>query len=110
MEYRRRQSELRSELESARRDNDPGRAESAQHELQMISDALASALGRGGRARKNLSHAERARSLVTKHLRSAIDLIRRDDPPLAAHLDRSIQTGTHCGYLPESRDKIEWQI
>ncbi|HLX36939.1 MAG TPA: AAA family ATPase, partial [Candidatus Binataceae bacterium] len=76
-EYRQRQSELHAELEAARRDNDPGRTEAARHELEKISDALAGALGRGGRARKNFSHVERARSLVTKHLRSAIDLIRR---------------------------------
>jgi len=109
-EYRRRQSELRSELEAAQRDNDPGRIEAAQHEFEMISDALTDALGRGGRTRRKFSHKERARSLVTKHIRSAIDLIRRNDPPLATHLDRCIHTGSHCAYLPESREKIDWQI
>jgi len=109
-EYRRRQSELRAELDAARRDNDPGRVESAEHELEMVSDALTGALGRGGRARRNLSHVERARSLVTKHLRTAIDLIRRNDPALASLLDRSIQTGTHCAYLLDSSERIEWQV
>ena len=109
-EYRRRQAELRAELEAAERNNDPGRAEAAQQELEMISDEIAGALGRGRRARRRFSHAERARSLVTKHIRSAIDLIRRTDPQLASHLDRSIQTGAHCGYLPDSRDKIHWQF
>jgi len=108
--YRRRQSELRAELEAAQRDNDPGRAEAARHELELITDELSAAVGQHGRGRKVHAHNERARSLVTKHIRSAIDLIRRNDPQLATHLDRSIHTGAHCGYLPESREKIDWQI
>jgi tetratricopeptide (TPR) repeat protein len=109
-EYRQRQSELRAELESAQRDNDPGRVGAARHELEAISDAIAGALGLGGRVRKKFSHAERARSLVTKHIRSAIDLIRRNDVALATHFDRCIQTGTHCAYLPGGTDKVPWQF
>ncbi|HVN29116.1 MAG TPA: hypothetical protein VMT64_11545 [Candidatus Binataceae bacterium] len=108
-EFRRRQVELRAELDAAERDNDPGRIEAAQHELEVISDAVTGALGLGGRVRKKVSHAERARSLVTKHIRNAIALIRRNDPQLAAHLDRSIQTGAHCAYLLQAGEKIHWQ-
>ena len=108
-EYRGRQSELRAELEAAQRDNDPRRAEAARHELELITDEISSAVGQYGRGRKAQAHSERASSLVTKHIRSAIDLVRRNDPQLATHFDRSIQTGAHCAYLPESREKIDWQ-
>lgn len=109
-EYRQRQSELRAELDTAMRDNDPGRAEGARHELELLTDELTAALERGGRRRKTHAHTDRARSLVTKHLRSAIDLISRNDPQLGTHLGRSIHTGNHCAYLPAAGEKIEWQI
>ena len=109
-EYRRRQTELRGELEAAQRDNDPGRAEVARHELESITAELSAAVGSGGRGRKASAHTERARSLVTKHIRSGLDLIRRSDPALVTHLDRSIHTGIHCAYLPEPGEKIDWQI
>ena len=109
-EYRHRKAELRVELDAAERDNDPGRAEAARHELDLITDELSAAVGKGGRVRKSYAHSERARSLVTKHIRNAIDLIRSHNGNLADHLDRSIQTGAHCGYLPDATEKISWQL
>jgi len=109
-QYRRRQSELRAELEAAQRDNDPGRVDAARHELELITSELSAAVGPRGRGRRAHSHTERARSLVTKHIRSGLDLIRRNDPMLASHLDRSIHTGTHCAYLPEASEKINWRF
>lgn len=76
----------------------------------MLSDELGAAVGHRGRARKNLAHAERARSLVTKHIRAGLELISRHDDALGNHLDRSIRTGTFCAYLPESAEKIAWQL
>jgi tetratricopeptide (TPR) repeat protein len=109
-EYRRRRDDLRAELEEARQHNDPGHADAARHELELLTDQLNAAVGRGGRARKNHAHGERARSLVTKHLRGGLDLIRRHDAELANHLDRSISTGAFCAYLPDPEDKPRWQL
>jgi hypothetical protein len=109
-EYRRRRDELRAELEEARQQNDPGRVNAARHELELLTDELNAAVGRGGRARKNRAHSERARSLITKHLRGGLDLIRRHDAELANHLDRSIRTGAFCAYLPDPEDKPRWQL
>ena len=109
-EYRRRRDELRAELEDAQGQNDFGRAEAARHELELVIDELSAAIGSGGRGRKNLAHAERARSLVTKHIRNGLDLIGRHDSELGSHLDRSIQTGAYCAYLPDPGQKVAWQL
>jgi len=109
-EYRRRQAELRTELEGAERDNDPGRVEAARHEFDLINDELSAAVGKGGRGRKSYAHSERARSLVTKHIRSAVDLIGKNDQRLGRHLSRSVHTGSYCAYLPEPSERIEWQV
>ncbi len=108
-QYRRRRDELRAELEDAEAQNDLGRAEAVRREIEMLTEELSAAVGRGSSPRKKFAHAERARSLVTKHIRTGLDLIRRHDSDLADHLDRSIQTGTHCAYLPEASEKIAWQ-
>ncbi len=109
-EYRRRRDELRVELEDAQGQNDLGRIEGARHELEVLTDELSAAIGRGGRARKNLAHGERARSLVTKHIRTGLELIRRHDARLGDHLNRSIRTGAFCAYLPAADEKIAWEI
>jgi len=109
-EYRSRQIELRAELEDAERQNDPRRVEAARRELEVLTDELTAAIGRGGRGRKNLAHAERARSLVTKHIRAGLDLIQRHEAELGSHLERSIQTGMQCAYLPDAAEKISWQV
>ncbi len=109
-EYRRRRDELRVELEDAQGQNDPGRIEGARRELEVLTDELSAAIGRGGRARKNFAHGERARSLVTKHIRTGLELIRRHDARLGDHLDRSIRTGAFCAYLPEAGEKIAWEL
>jgi tetratricopeptide (TPR) repeat protein len=109
-DYRRRRDELRAELEEARHQNDPGRAETARHELELLTNELNAVVGRGGRARKKHAHGERARSLVTKHLRGGLDLIRRHDAGLGEHLDRSIRTGAFCAYLPDPEDKPRWEL
>jgi tetratricopeptide (TPR) repeat protein len=109
-EYRRRREELRAELEAAQQQNDPGRADTARHELELLTAELNAAVGRGGRVRKNRAHGERARSLVTKHIRTGLDLIRRHDPELGNHLERSIRTGAFCAYLPDLESKPCWQL
>jgi tetratricopeptide (TPR) repeat protein len=109
-EYRRRRGELRAELEDAQGRNDLGRVEAVRHEIDLLTDELTAAFGHSNRARKKSAHGERARSLVTKHIRAALDLIRHHDAELAAHLDRSIRTGTFCAYLPEAEEKISWQL
>ncbi|HEX6583620.1 MAG TPA: NB-ARC domain-containing protein [Thermoleophilaceae bacterium] len=106
--YKRRIGELREELELAQAANDGVRAERAQEELDTIGDALSSAYGLGGRARRAGDPAERARSAVTWRIRSAISRVDAVHPALGRHLRNSIRTGTYCSYTPEQ--PVNWQL
>ena len=99
--YRNRIEELQQELEQAEADNDPGRAESAQTELDQIIEELSRATGFAGRTRKLGNPAERARAAVTWRIRSAIKKIKAAHPRLGQHLSNSIRTGNFCVYSPE---------
>ena len=106
--YKRRIDELREELELAQAANDGVRAERAREELDAIGDALSSAYGLGGRARRAGDPAERARSAVTWRIRSAISRVDAVHPALGRHLRNSIRTGTYCSYTPEQ--PVNWQL
>ena len=106
--YKARIEELREERELAQAANDTVRAERAQEELEAIGDALKSAYGLGGRARKAGDHAERARSAVTWRIRNAISRIEAVHPALGRHLKNSVRTGTFCAYTPEQ--PVDWRL
>jgi hypothetical protein len=106
--YKARIDELREERELAEAANDTVRAERAREELEAITDALGSAYGLGGRARKAGDQAERARSAVTWRIRSAISRIEAVHPALGRHLRNSVRTGTFCAYVPEQ--PVDWQL
>jgi len=106
--YKLRIDELREERDLAQAANDTVRAERAQDELEEIGDALKSAYGLGGRARKAGDHAERARSAVTWRIRSAISRIEAVHPALGRHLKNSVRTGTFCAYTPEQ--PVHWRL
>ncbi len=98
--YRQRLDELAEEIDHALATADAGRAERAQDERDALVDALASAVGLGGRDRRLGDDAERARKAVTARIRDAIGRIGEVHPELGAHLDAAVQTGTWCSYRP----------
>jgi hypothetical protein len=54
---------------------------------------------------------DKARSLVTKHIRKAIKDIEKSLPSLTIHLDKSnITTGKKCYYSPHPDIQINWKI
>ena len=106
--YKRRIDELREELELAQAANDGVRAERAREELDAVGDALSSAYGLGGRARRAGDQVERARSAVTWRIRSAISRVDAVHPALGRHLNNSVRTGTFCAYTPEQ--PVIWQL
>jgi hypothetical protein len=109
-EYRRRLGELAGELDEARSWHDPERVRKLEAEVDAITDELERAVGLGGRDRQMDSPAERARVSVTKAIKVAIRTIRRECPPLAAHLEASIRTGRFCSYAPPGQEPPSWDL
>ena len=108
--YRRRLTEIEEDIAEARALGDDARAAQAAAERDFLARELSRAFGLGGRARRAGSASERARASVTRALRQAMAKLAEHHPPLAAHLDRAIQTGTYCAYLPDPRVPISWTI
>jgi DNA-binding XRE family transcriptional regulator len=109
-ECKRRLKDLRQELKEAEQFNDPERAAKAQHEVNRITQQLASAIGLGGRDRKTCSEAERARSAVTKRIKRAIRKIGEAIPSLGHHLSARIKAGYFCSYNPHPDRPVVWKF
>jgi Domain of unknown function (DUF4118) len=109
-DYKLRLAELREELKDAERFNDLERAERIEEESGVIAGQLAGAVGLGGRNRRTASHAERARSAVTKRIRGSIQRIAKASPSLGHHLAASIKTGYFCSYDPDPDCSIRWKL
>lgn len=98
--FRRRLVDLDAEIADAEADHDDFRAERARDERSALVEALAAAVGLGGRDRRLGDDAERARKAVTARIRDAVRRISEVHPDLAAHLDETVQTGSWCAYRP----------
>src|SRR5262249_19803587 len=108
--YRRRLSELSTELAEAERFNDLGRAGKLREEVEALEAHLAGAIGLGGRVRRSNSDAERARVAVTKRIKAAIAQIREVDDNLGRHLATSVITGNFCCYRPNPASRVDWSF
>ena len=108
--YRRRLTEIEDDLEEARAFGDASRVAQATAERDFLARELSRAVGLGGRDRRVGSAAERARASVTRAVRQAMGRIRAQHPPLGAHLERAIRTGTYCVYLPDPRVPVAWKL
>ncbi|MHB8512107.1 MAG: transcriptional regulator [Actinomycetota bacterium] len=107
--YRRRLSEIEEELSTAEETNDFARAARADAERAFLVRELSRAVGLTGRDRLAGDASERARASVTRAIRHAIRRIAAHDADLGAHLDRTIRTGTYCGYSPDPRANTTWR-
>ncbi len=106
-EYRRRITELESEIDLAEASHDSDTAARARAERDSLTQEISSGLGLHG-LRRAASHRERARVNVTRQIKSAIDAVRKVNPPLGRHLANCISTGNTCRYAPA--DQIKWQL
>jgi predicted ATPase len=107
-EYQRRIVELQQDVDEARVDHDPMRAERAEAELDALVEELSSAFGLGGRARTTGSTVERARTAVTYRIRAAVKRLVDADEELGRHLTNAVRTGSWCSYRPESA--VTWRV
>ena len=109
-EYKRRLDDLRRDLEEAERFNDTSRAERDREEVDALAEQLAAAVGLGGRNRRIGSEAERARSAVTKRIKSSIKRIGQAIPSLGGHLVTRVKTGYFCSYSPHPDRPVAWKF
>jgi eukaryotic-like serine/threonine-protein kinase len=109
-DYARRLEELEAELDQARGWSDTERAARLEDELDLLTGELARAVGLRGRDRTFSSPAERARISVTKAIRTAIRLIDKHSPDLAAHFEASLQTGRFCSYGTRGAPPLSWSL
>ena len=109
-EYKHRLDDLRRDLEEAERFNDPTHAERARDEMDTLAEQLAAAIGLGGRNRRSGSAAERARSAVTKRIKSSIKRIGEAIPLLGSHLASRVKTGYFCSYNPPPERPVAWKF
>jgi tetratricopeptide (TPR) repeat protein len=107
--YGRRLAEIDEDLAEAELVGDGERVAQARAERDFLAQELARAVGLGGRARRASSSSERARVSVTRAIRQAIARIHDHHPALADHLERTIRTGTLCGYLSDARTTRAWK-
>jgi tetratricopeptide (TPR) repeat protein len=108
--YRSRLEDLSIELAEAAQFNDLGRSTKLREEMDVLTQALASAVGLGGRIRATGSFLERSRLNVTRAIRSAIARISEGHAEIGAHLANSVRTGTFCIYAPEPDHALQWQL
>ena len=108
--YRRRLAEIDEDIEEAQAVGDAERSAQAEVERDFLARELARAVGLGGRDRRASSDSERARASVTRAIRQAMARIHEHHPTLGDHLDRTIRTGTTCGYLPDPRVAAAWKL
>jgi hypothetical protein len=99
--YRERLRDLKAALNGAEADNDLGRVEALQTEIEALTDQLNASLGLGGRSRRAASAAERARVSATSAIRTAQKNIAKESPALARHIANCVKTGRTCSYEPE---------
>lgn len=110
LSYRRRLSDLRGELEEAKKQGNVERAERAEWEIDALTSELSRAVGLGGRNRRAASASERARQNITKTLKALVERIAQNDTPLGDILSQCIKTGTFCSYRPISDAPILWEF
>ena len=108
--YRRRLSELREELDEAKKLGNVDRAEQAEHEIDALTSELSRAVGLGGRNRRAASASERARQSITKTIKAVLERIEQSDAALGEILSRCIKTGTFCSYQSGPDSPIAWQF
>src|ERR1700687_2490853 len=110
VDYRRRLSELREELEEAKELGNVERAEQAEQEIDALTRELSRAVGLGGRNRRAASASERARQTINKTIKSVLERIAQGDAQLGDILSRCVKTGTFCSYQPDPDFPIGWEF
>lgn len=108
--YRRRLTEIDTELDEADAWGDAARGAKLTAERDALLAEVSAATGLGGRPRTSGSGAERARVTVRKAIATALDAIHGADPVVARHLTTHVRTGLRCSYQPDPDAPVEWRL
>jgi hypothetical protein len=106
--YRRRLSELDTELEAADHRGDQSTAVQLTAERDALIDQLRAVAGLGGRKRYAGASTERARVAVRKAITNALTQIDVHAPDVARLLRDTIRTGVTCRYDPNPAHPVVW--
>jgi AAA ATPase domain len=107
--YRQRLHELDDQIAEAAAHHDPERRARLDQEKETLLTELRRVTRPGRQPREFATYpAERARKAVAARLRDTIRRLEHDLPDLAAHLDKTITTGTYCRYRAQPDDT--WHI
>lgn len=98
--YRHRVRDLRREIDEAVELGHCELRDRLEAELAALTRELARGVGLDGRPRTAGSETERARTSVTKALKSALQRLTEIAPEVGLHLRESIRTGVYCSYQP----------
>lgn len=98
--YKAQIDDLRAELDKAAEQNDLGRVQRLQEEIEALQAHLRGCLNLAGRPRE-ANDAERARKAVSIAIRRALQRLRDVHPTLARHLDAALHVGINLCYLPD---------
>ena len=106
--YRRRLSEIGTQLDAADRRGDQAGAHALHAERDAILAQLRAATGLGGRPRRTGGTAERARVAVRKAIAAALAQVGTHDPGVARLLRDSVRTGMTCRWDPNPDHPVTW--
>ncbi len=109
-DYHARLRELAKTRASAEKDNDKVLLSEIDEETSQIQAVLHAAIGLGKSSRRFSSQTERARVNITRQIKSAIQRIAKDNPPLGSYLALNIKTGYNCQYSPMPGTPITWNL
>ena len=99
-DYLGRIKELQLQIQEAESLQQQAFVENARMEYDQLLDHLGKSMAKGGQSRKKGATLDKSRSAVTWRIRSAIKKIEEKDPAFAQYLNKHIQTGNHCAYVP----------
>lgn len=104
-ETRERYHDLQAELDEAKENNELGRIESLQRDINAMANEIAKATGLGGRLREK-TDVDKVRKAVSGAIDRAIKEIADHHESLGRHLMNTIRSGTTFSYTPECQ--IDW--
>jgi tetratricopeptide (TPR) repeat protein len=107
-QYKRRLSQLDTEIDRAADRGDRHRLASLESERSALLGELRAAAGLAGRDRRLGDEAERARKTVTARIRDTLRRLDPVHPALAEHLRATVSTGATCSYRPPT--PLPWRL